>query len=166
MQLLYLAAHDRVAFPVDEVVVRRLIAQDAEFCGHIVLHLMVVAVEVVGRDIEYHGYVGLEVIHIVKLEARQLYDVYGVRVKGHLQGQAFANVACQAYVESGTAQDMVGEQGSGGLAVGAGDAHHPGIGEAAGKFYLGYYRCALRDKLFHQRSGKWYTGTLDHYICV
>ena len=64
-----LLADDGVVHPVDKVVVALLVLKDAEFSVHVILHLVVIAVQMVGRDVEDDGYVCLEVIHILKLEA-------------------------------------------------------------------------------------------------
>ena len=65
-----LGLHDRIVLPVDEVIVGSLVAKNPELGRHIILHLVVVAVHVVGRDVHDHGDVGLEVIHVLQLEAR------------------------------------------------------------------------------------------------
>ncbi len=57
-----------VVLPEDEGIFGCQIIENAELGIDIVLHLVVVAVEMVGRDIEKHGHIGLEIIHILKLE--------------------------------------------------------------------------------------------------
>ena len=93
-----LLVDDGVVVPVDKGVVLGLVAYDAELGVHIVLHLVVVAVEVVGRDVEQHGDIGLEVVHVVELETAQLDDVVVVVAGSHLQGQTLAHVTGQAYL--------------------------------------------------------------------
>ena len=65
---LQLALDDGVVVPVDEGVLRRLVLHDAHLGVDIVLHLEVVAVQVVGGDVEQHGDVGAEVVHVVQLK--------------------------------------------------------------------------------------------------
>ena len=50
--LTQLGGYHRVVLPVDEGVLGSEVLQDAEFCIDIILHLVVIAVEVVGGDIE------------------------------------------------------------------------------------------------------------------
>ena len=57
-----------IVSPVDEAVVGRLVLGDAHFGTNIAHHFKVVAIEVVGGDVEQHGNVGSEVVHIVELE--------------------------------------------------------------------------------------------------
>ncbi len=57
-----------VVLPENKRVLRCLVADDAELGVDIVLHLVVVAVEMVGSDVEHHGDVGFEVVHIFELE--------------------------------------------------------------------------------------------------
>ena len=64
-----LLADDWVVLPIDEEIFLCLILQNPEFCGCVILHLVVVAVEMVGGYVENHGYIGLELIHVLKLEA-------------------------------------------------------------------------------------------------
>ena len=143
LYLRYLRGHYGIVLPVDEEILLGLVLQDAELGGHVVLHLMVVAVHVVGRDVHYHGHVGLEVVHVLQLERAEFDYVHVVVLAGHLQRQALAYVAGQSDVHARLTQNVIGEQGSGGLAVGAGDAHHLGVGVSAGELYLAQYGCPL-----------------------
>ena len=120
----------------------------------------------VGRDVEEHGYVGAEAVHVVELEGGELDDVAGMGCLGHLQGQAVANVAGQAHVGSCLAQYVVDERGGGGFAVAARDANHAGIGEACGKLDFAQYRRALLHELLHKGRGGRYAGALDHLVGI
>ena len=85
--LLQFLAYDGVVVPVDEGVLLCLVLDDTHFGVHIVLHLEVVAVQVVWRDVQQDGDVGTEVIHVVQLERAEFDDVVFVRVFGDLQCQ-------------------------------------------------------------------------------
>ncbi len=63
------ALDDGVIVPEDEGIVRSLVLDDAEFCIHIVLHLVIVTVQMVGGDVHQYGNVGMELVHVVQLEA-------------------------------------------------------------------------------------------------
>ncbi len=71
----------------------------------------------VGGDVEEHGNVGVEIIHVFKLEARKLDYIHVVVLASHLQGQTAAHVAGQAHVDAGVLEYVIGEQCGGGLAV-------------------------------------------------
>ena len=71
------------------------------FRGHVVLHLVVVAVQVVRGDVRDDGDVRLEVVHVVQLEAADLQHVV-VEVLGRdLVGVGLADVAAEAHVQAG-----------------------------------------------------------------
>ncbi len=159
-----LGAHHGVILPVDEGIARGEVLEDAELGVDIVLHLVVVAVEVVGRDVEQHGDVGLERIHIVELERAQLNHVDGMRVAGDLKGEAVADVAGQASVDTRTAQDVIDERGGGRLAVAAGDADHLGIGVAARELDFAYNGNVFLAQGLDDRSGVGNTGALHHLV--
>ena len=143
LHMLDLLAHDRIVHPVDEVIFRPLVLQDAEFGGDIILHFVVVAVEMVGGDVHDDGYSGLEVIHILELETGEFDDIDIMLLASHLKSHALANISSQADIQSCRLEDMIGQKGSGGLAVAAGDTHHLGIGVATGKLNLGDDRSTL-----------------------
>ena len=68
MDTLDLAIDHRIFAPVDKRVALSLIARNAELGIDIVLELMVVAVQVIWRDVEQNGNVGLEIVAVVQLE--------------------------------------------------------------------------------------------------
>ena len=73
-----------IILPEYERIFTRLIARDAELGGGIVLHLVIIAVQVVGRDVEQHGDISLEFIHVVELETAQLNDIHVMVLGRHL----------------------------------------------------------------------------------
>ena len=103
----YLAVDDRVLAPVDKCIRRCLVARDAELGIDIVLELKLIPVQMVGSDIHQDGDVGLEIVHIVELERRQLNHIIVAFLLGHLQRQAVTYIACQTYIQSRTHQHVV-----------------------------------------------------------
>ncbi len=85
--LFQLPLDDRVIIPIDEGILWRLILDDTHLGVHIVLHLEIIAVQMVRRDIEQNGNIGTEIIHIIELERGQLNDVIFMRILSNLQGQ-------------------------------------------------------------------------------
>ena len=164
--LLQLGRDDGVVGPVDEGVFRRLVTDDAHLRVGIVLHLVVVAVQMVGRDVQQDGDVGTEVIHIVQLERRELDDIVFMRIFSHLQGQRVADVTCQSGIVARLTEDMVDKAGGGGLAVRAGDADHVRLRVATGKLYLADDRYLLLNGLLHNGSRFGYAGTLDDLVGI
>ena len=72
---LHLLLHDWVVVPEDERIVFCLVLCDSHLCIHIVLHLEVVAVKVVGCDVHENRDIGLELVHVVELETTELNHV-------------------------------------------------------------------------------------------
>ena len=130
-----------IVSPVDEVVVGRLVLGDAHFGTNIAHHFKVVAIEVVGSDVEQHGNVGTEVVHIVELE-RGDFQYIPIAVAfffdfSYLKCERTTDVSGQSYVESGRLEDVEDERCCGGFAVGACDAEHLGVGVARCEFEFG-----------------------------
>ena len=138
VMLAQLRSDDRVVVPEDEGIVAGLVLCDAELGGGIVFHLVVIAVQVVGRDVKQHGHIGLELIHVIQLETAQFNDVHVVMLGSDLQRQTTAHITCQAHVQTRFLEDVIGEFGRRCLAIAAGDANHLGIGVATRKFNLAH----------------------------
>lgn len=87
------------------------------------LQLMVVPVEVVGRDIHQHRGVQVGVVHVIELEAGELHDVDLVRVADETLGEGEADIATRHRIYAARLQEVSGEGGGGGLAIGPRDAY-------------------------------------------
>ena len=121
---------------VDEEVVAVEVAGDAQLGLGIFLQAVIVAVEVVGRDVEQHRHPGPEVVGVVELKGAELDHVILEFVLYNLLRQREAHVAGQAHAKAGFLEQMISQQRRRGLAVGAGDADALGFRVAAGKLYL------------------------------
>ena len=108
----------------------RLVLEDAQL-GVDVARVAAVPVDVVLGEVEQHGDVGPEALDVLELEARQLghHDRLGVDPAGQV-GQRPAHVAGHFDRAAGVAQDLAGELGRRGLAVGPGDGD-PAVGQKA-----------------------------------
>ena len=162
----HLAAQDGVVSPIDKGVRPGLILQDAQLGVHITLHLAAVTVQVVGRDVHQHGDVGLEAVHVVELETAQFDHVARVRILGHLQGQAAPDVARQANVHAGLAEDVVRQRRGRRLAIAARDADHPRVGVSPGQLDLGEDRDATLYGRAHNGCRVGYAGAFDDLVGV
>ena len=129
-------------------------------------HHAPIAVQVVGRDVEQHGDVGAEVVHVVELKRAEFYDVVLVRVFGHLVGQRVANVASQSGIVARRAEDVVDEAGGGGLAVAARDANHLRRGVAASELNLADDGDADGLGFDHHGSGVGDAGAFNDFVGV
>ena len=135
---------------IDEPVARSLILRDAHLRVDVVPEAMIVAVEVVGRDIHQHPDVGTETVHAVELERTQLQHIPVVVARGHRVGEALADIAAQSHVQPGVAHDLVDERRGGRLAVRSGDADAPRLAHVAPcEFDLGDDRNARRADFPH-----------------
>ena len=74
--------------------------------------------------------------------------------------------ASEPGVDAGFGEDMVDEHGGGSLAVGAGDAHHSGVGVTAAELNLGYDGRALCDEFLHHGGSGRYAGRFHHFVGV
>ena len=166
VETLQLAVDDGVFRPVDEGIIGGLVAGDAELGVDIVLELKVIAVQMIRRDIQQDGDVGLEVIHVIELERGELDDIIVVVLARDLEGQRVTDIAREADIESGIAEDIIDERSSSGLTVRTGDTDHLGVGIARGEFDLGDDRRMLRPEFLDEGRGEGYTGGLDDFIGV
>ena len=135
--LLELTLDDRVIVPEHERVVLCEVLGDSHLGIHVVLHLEVVAVEMVGRDIHEDGDIRLEVIHVVELETGELNYIIVEAALRHLQRKAASDVSCKSHVVARLFEDVVDERGGRGLTVGTGDADHLGVGVSTGELDFG-----------------------------
>ena len=140
-----------------------MVLQNAHFRIDIVLHL-VVAVEVVGRDVEQHGDVGAEVVHIVELERRQLNHVVFVGFFGDLQCERMADVASQTHVVACLAENMVDEARRGCFAVGTRDTNHFRLRIAACELDFADNGNAFCDGLRHDGCRVGNARALDDFV--
>ena len=120
----------------DEAVVCLHILGDAELGVDVVLHIVAVAVQMVGGDVQQYGDVGFEVVHSVELEAADLEDIDVVVLGSDLQGVTLADVSAQSGVHPGFLEQVVDKGRGSGLAVAAGDAYFLRIVVPSGEFYL------------------------------
>ena len=118
----------------------------------------------VGGDVKHHSHIGLEVIHVFKLETAQLDYIHIVMLKCHLPSKALAYIAGQTDIHTRVFQDVIGEQGCGGFTVTTGDTHHLGIGISSGKLDFRNYRYIFRNDALHNGSCGWNTGAFHNLI--
>ena len=127
---------DRVIRAEHEAFFLGQVLDNAELGVHIVLHLELVAVQMVRSDVGQYGYVCLEGVHSVQLEAAEL-DHVVVKVLGsHLVGVALADVAGQAHVQPRVLEHIVYQRCGGGLAVASGYTDFLCVVVSSGKLYL------------------------------
>ena len=68
---------------------------------------MVVTVQMVGRDVEQHGNVSPETVHIIQLERAELNHIIIMLVCGYLQGKTFTYVTSQSHIQTCTFENVV-----------------------------------------------------------
>lgn len=107
----------------DGVVLLGLVLEYPTLGIGIELQLVVVPIEVVGRDIHQHGGVQVGVVHVVELEAGELHDVDLVRVADEALGEGETDIATCHRIYAARLQEVSGEGGGGCLAIGPRDAY-------------------------------------------
>ena len=155
---------DRIVVPVDEVVIRCLVLDDAHLGIDIVLELEVVAVEVIGRDVEQNGNVGTEVVHVVELERTQFDDIVLVRFLSHLESKTLTDISGQSHVVSGTLEDVIDQRGGCRLAVAARDTDHLGVRISSCELNLADDMRVLSHQFLHHRSLFWDARAFDDLV--
>ncbi len=164
--LFKLFGDNRVLFPENERIGRGEVLQDAELGIYIVLHLVFIAVEVVGGDVHQHSDVGTEIIHVLQLERAEFHNIDVVFVFGDLPCQRTSYIACKPCVDACLAQDMVNQHSRGGLAVRPGYTHHFGIAVAAGEFDFRNNRDATLFKFLDDRGRGGYARRFHHLVGI
>ena len=137
---------------VDEMILFALVHGDAELAGHVVLHAVLVAVQVVRRDVEQHSDIRTELHDAIELETAQLKHVIRVVAIGDEPGETGAHVAAHGHIQSGFVQDVMREQGGGGLTVTSGDRDDPTVAIAVREFDLADDRDPLFARCYHERG--------------
>ena len=80
----HIAGDELILTPVDEGILLRLILQDTHLSHSVLLEVIVIAIQMVGCDVEQHGNMCLKAIHVFKLEAAQLDNIPIVCTLCHL----------------------------------------------------------------------------------
>ena len=157
---------DLVVRAEDKAVVIRHIAGDAELRLDIVLHLVVVPVQMVRRDVGDYGYVGLEVIYVVQLEAAELQYIDVVLFCRYLIGVALSDVAAESYIKAGLHQKVIDQRCGSGLSVASGDAYLLRSVISPCEFDLRDDVDAAVGYLLHHRSLRRYSRALHHLVRI
>ena len=142
----------------------RLVLEDAQL-GVDVAAVAAVAVDVVFGQVEQHRHVGPETLDVLELKARELghHDRVGGDHAGKA-GQSPADVAGHLDGVTGVAQDLPGELGRRGLAVGPGDGY-PAIREKPrGELDLAPDRHAAFERRDHHSRARGHAGALDEQL--
>ena len=98
--LVKMADGDGIVRVEDEAVVRTQVPGDVELRCHIVLDIVVVAVEMVWGDVGDDGDVRAEIVNVVKLETGDFQDVVVEMLGRYLIRIGFADVSAKAHVEA------------------------------------------------------------------
>ena len=149
----------------DEAVLRTQVAGDAELGLHIILQIVVVAVQMVWRDIRDDGYVRAEIVAAVQLEAADFQHVIVVLFGGYLVGVTLAYVSSQTHVQACLLEQVVEQGSGGGLAVGAGYADLLCLVVSGCELYFGDDLGPLLFEFSYDGCSRWYPWTFDDFVC-
>ena len=124
----------------------------------------------VGGDVEQHGDVGMEVVHVVELERRNFeHEPVGIAfffVFCHAQCHGSTDVSGEFHVVTGLAQDVIDERSGRSLAVRTGDAEQLSPGVASGKFEFGENGHPLLTQRFDHGGVVGNAGTFHHFVGI
>ena len=112
------------------------ILQNPELGIGIIFKLMVIAVQVVGRNIGNHRHIRFKTGHAVQLETRQLHHIHRMCILRHLCSQTLSDIPCQPGIHPCLRQNMMREQSRRRFPVTSGNTNHPGTGIPPGKLNL------------------------------
>ena len=150
----------------DETVVRPEVAGYLHLGLCVVLHLVVVAVQMVGSDVCDDCYVGPEIIGVVELEAADFQHIVIVLLGSHLKGVALAYVPAEACVQPCLLKQVVDQGGGRRLAVRSSDADFLRAVVAGGEFYLRDYVYSFLPELPDDGCSLRYARTLDYFVGI
>ena len=153
-----------VVRPVHEGVLRCLVLYDAHLGVGVVLHVELVAVQVVWRDVHQYRHVGSEVVHVVQLEGANLQHVPVVVFRSHLHGVGSSDVAGQSYVDSPFLHYIIDERRRSSLSVGPGDADSLALAVPFGKLQFRQNGCPLLYESLHHWSRVRDAGAFHHLV--
>ena len=85
-----------------------LILYDSELRLDVVLEMVIVPVQMVGCDVQKDGYVGLEVVHAIKLKTAQFKHVDVVFVIGYAARETLTYIPSETYIQSCILEYVVG----------------------------------------------------------
>ena len=102
-EFLDFTVNHRITAPIDKRIFATLVTRNAHLGVDIVLELKVVAVQVVGCDIEQNSNVCTEIVHIIQLERTEFNHIVRMILLRHLQSEGVTDVSRQTDIQSRTA---------------------------------------------------------------
>ena len=157
---------NRVVAAEDETILCPHILGNAELGVYIVLHLIVIAIQMVWRNVHKNGNICTEIVHSIQLKTAQFQHIVIVLLCCHKIGVALSNVASQPHIHSCSLHHIVDEGGSGGLAVAAGNTDLLGGVISSCKLYLGDDMDAPLPEGHNQRSALRNSRALYNLVCI
>src|SRR5258708_12267150 len=119
----YMFFYYRVVIVINKIVIFFLVHDDPEFAPDVVFEFILIAVEMVFRDIGQDSYIRPEFHDIVQLKAADLRHVPLFRIFPHLPSKAISYISHQCAVQSAFFTDMVSKGGGGSLPIAARDTN-------------------------------------------
>ena len=101
--------YDGVVVPENEGIIIRLVLDNTEFGIYVILHFESVTVQMVWSDVHQHGDIGMELIHVVELEAAEFNDIIVIITFSHLISQTLPDIACQSHIQACFLEDVINQ---------------------------------------------------------
>ncbi len=158
--------HHRIGSVENENIAAFLVFVDAEFGPGVEVHLVLVAVEVVGGNVEQHRHLRAEFLNIFQLETadfQYVHKVFDSLVFQHQSGKTVSHIAAHAHIQTGGFQQVVREHRGGCFSVGTCDGHDRAFsGMPKAEFDFADDRNAFGPNRPHYFRFFRYSGAFDH----
>ena len=101
--------YDGVVVPENEGIIICLVLDNTEFGIHVILHFKSVTVQMVWSNVHQHGDIGMELIHVVELEAAEFNDIIVIVTFSHLISQTLSDISCQSHIQACFLEDVINQ---------------------------------------------------------
>ena len=110
--------------PINKAIVFRLVLNYTHLCIGIKLHFILIAIQMVGGDVQKNSCIGTKIIHIVKLKRTNFDDIICMWSLSNLQSKAFSYVSCKRNIITCFFKYVINQRSGGGFAITSCDTYH------------------------------------------
>src|SRR5690606_40572635 len=142
-----------------------LVLCNFKFCSYVLFKIIIIPIQMVWSDIEYHGYIRPEGYYIIQLKTTQLQHIPFFGCQSNLSGKTVTDIAGNRYIQPCFLKNVIGEAGGRRLAIGSGDTHYLAVSfKPVGPFNLTYQLYTFLSYLLHYTGLFGNSRALNHNI--